>query len=88
MKLKVLHCLRVKGLDGEERLISYLCDFHYDHLPLSIGEKIFELKGFTIHDNGLIISSLLVDNSIDNLSRRDVTYNIYPCDMLHFELKL
>jgi len=35
-----------------------------------------------------MISSLLVDNYIDNLPCRDVTYNIYPCDMLQFELKL
>lgn len=88
VRSKVLHCLGVKGLEGDQRLMSHLCDFHYDHLPLLIGEKIFELKGFTIHDNDLIISSLLVDNSINNLSHRDVTYNIYPYDMLHFELKL
>jgi hypothetical protein len=44
--LKVLHCFGVKGLEGDQRLISYLRDFHCDNLPLSIGEKIFELKGF------------------------------------------
>ncbi len=51
-------------------------------------KKIFELKGFAIHNNDLMISSLLVDNSIDNLPCRDITYNIYYYDMLHFELKL
>jgi hypothetical protein len=86
--LKVLHCFGVKGLEGDQRFISYLRDFHCDNLPFSICEKIFELKGFAIHDNDLMISSLLVDNSIDNLPCKDVTYNIYPYDMLHFELKL
>lgn len=86
--LKVLHCFGVKCLEGDQRFISYLCDFHCDNLSFSIGEKIFELKGFAIHDNDLMINSLLVDNSIDNLPCKDVTYNIYPYDMLHFELKL
>ncbi len=78
----------MKGLEGDQRLIFYVHDFHCDNLPLSIGEKIFEWIGFAIHDNDLMISSLLVDNSIDNLPCRDITYNIYHYDMLHFELKL
>jgi hypothetical protein len=39
--LKVLHCFGVKGLEGNQRLISYLHDFHCDNLPLSIGEIVF-----------------------------------------------
>ncbi len=88
LTLKVLHCFGIKGFNGDQRFYFYLRDFHCDNLPLSIGEFFFEFKGFAIHDNDIMITSLLVDKYIDNLPCRDVTYNIYPCDMLHFELKL